>query len=170
MTTRTNKRTSSSRKESKAKTIHFEISQYLVKTFLWVILFLLIGRIVHRPMIGFLLEIGNPTFVEIFLLVNRLFIWLFLFWRFSTALRRYLSKLYIYDDKLVYQRPRLGNQKTTIFMEDIDSVSWKQNRGFPILAKDYNVIINQFEGKSIKLKNIALGEHVYNEIVKKANL
>lgn len=170
MTTRTNKRTSSSRKESKAKTIHFEISQYLVKTFLWVILFLLIGRIVHRPIIGFLLEIGNPTFVEIFLLVNRLFIWLFLFWRFSTALRRYLSKLFIYDDKLVYKRPRLGKWQTTIFMKDIEEIFMRENLSLPFLSKDYTLSIYPFEKRGIKLKNLSLGEHVYNEIVKKANL
>lgn len=170
MTARTNTKTSTTRKECAVKTIPFEVSQYMGKTLLWVILFLLIGRIVHRPIIGFLLEIGNPTFVEIFLLVNRLFIWLFLVWRFATALRRYLSKLYIYDDKLVYKRPRLGKWQTTIFMKDIEEIFMRKNLSLPFLSKDYTLSIHPFEKRGIKLKNLSLGEHVYDLIVDKANL
>ena len=170
MTTRTNKRTSSSRKECAVKTIPFEVSQYMGKTLLWLILFWFVSKMVSPHVVVFFFEKGHPHLVDIFDGFRSLFLWLFILVRCLVILRRRFSKLFIYDDKLVYKRPRLGKWQTTIFMEDIDSVSWKQNRGFPILAKDYNVIINQFEGKSIKLKNIALGEHVYNEIVKKANL
>ena len=170
MTTRTNKRTSSSRKECAVNTIPFEVSQYMGKTLLWLILFWFVSKMVSPHVVVFFFEKGHPHLVDIFDGFRSLFLWLFILVRCLVILRRRFSKLFIYDDKLVYKRPRLGKWQTTIFMKDIDSVSWKQNRGFPILAKDYNVIINQFEGKSIKLKNIALGEHVYNEIVKKANL
>lgn len=170
MTTRTNKRTSSSRKECAVKTIPFEVSQYMGKTLLWLILFWFVSKMVSPYVVVFFFEKGHPHLVDIFDGFRSLFLWLFILVRCLVILRRRFSKLFIYDDKLVYKRPRLGKWQTTIFMKDIEEIFMRENLSLPFLSKDYTLSIYPFEKRGIKLKNLSLGEHVYDLIVDKANL
>lgn len=166
----TSKRKASATTTSKPKEVPFNPARYIIRTVLWIIAIYIISRLMYRPLSLFFFTKDTLPFFQNYGRIRLLIILVFLLLRVPGLLRRLFGKLYIYDDKLVYFRPRLWKRKTTTLIADIDGVSWSQHWIFPILCNSYVVKVLTKKDKTIKFKDICFGEHVYDLICKKANL
>lgn len=162
---------SSTNHSYRARVIKFKISRYIIRSLLWLLVLYLALRLGTKLLYPIMINIPNTSFAML-LTIRWVLMGLFLLIRILGIVRKLLSRLYLYDDKIVYDRPRIGSFRTVIPMSEVEledgGVSWSQ-KGLQRLCNCFTVMVTTKKNKKFKFKDIIFGEHVFNYICKQAS-